>query len=61
MEIAGINQAVHEYSYWYTSMNICIQATAIITYSLFIIQGASIMQSRKSKNISDLSYRRKEY
>lgn len=55
MELAGINQALHEYSHLYIYLNICIQATAIITYSLFIIQGVSIMQSRKSKNISDLS------
>lgn len=56
MELAGINQALHEYLHLYIYTNICIQATAVITYSLFIIQSVSIMQSRKSENISDLSY-----
>lgn len=60
MELAGINQALHKYSHLYIVMNICIQTTAIITYSLFIIPSVSIMQSRKSKNISDLSYTHKQ-
>lgn len=60
MELAGIKQALHQYSLLYIVMNVCIQATAIITYSLFIIPSVSIMQSRKSKNISDLSYTHKQ-
>lgn len=60
MELDGINQALHEYLHLYIVMNVCIQATAIITYSLFIVPNVSIMQSRKSKNISDLSYTHKQ-
>lgn len=59
MALAGINQALHEYSHLYIVMNVCIQATAIIAYSLFITPSVSIMQSSKSKNISDLSYTHK--
>lgn len=56
MKLAGIKQALHEHSHFYIVMNKCIQATAIITYSLFNISSVSIMQSRKSKNTSDLRY-----
>lgn len=52
MELAGVNQALCLRIY----MSTHIQAKAIITYSLFIIQSVSIIQSRKSKNISGLSY-----
>lgn len=52
MELAGVNQALRLYIYTSTR----IQAKAIITDSLFITQSVSIIQSRKSKNISDLSY-----
>lgn len=52
MELAGVNQALRLCIYTSTR----IQAKAIITDSLFIIQSVSIIQSRKSKNISDLSY-----
>lgn len=48
MELAGINQALHEYSHLYIVMNVCIQATAIIAYSLFMTLSVSIMQSSKS-------------